>query len=214
MNDRPGAVLFDVSVPVTARSAAWPGDVPFSCDWTLRLENGASVNLSALTTSPHVGTHVDAFLHYLPGGKGIGEEPLDLFHGPCRVVDVPGDVDLVMPEHLRDVDLGRDERVLLRTRRRVDPDEFPDRFAALAPETARLCAEAGMKLLGLDTPSFDPFDSKTLDAHGILGRAGIANVENLDLTGVPAGKYELWALPLRWPGIDASPVRAVLRDGH
>lgn len=207
-----GKILYDVSQPVTPATAAFPGDTPFSCDWTLRLERGASVNLTRITTSPHVGTHVDAFLHYLPDGAGIGEEPLDLFHGPSEVVHVPPGLDLVEPRHLAHVDLERAERVLIRSRAVVDPAEFPARFAALAPETARLLAEARVRLVGVDVPSVDPADSKALEAHRALGRAGIANVENLDLSAVPAGRYELLALPLRWPGLDASPVRAVLRE--
>lgn len=203
--------LIDISRPVTPQTATWPGDTPFSCGWTLKLERGDSVNLSRIETSPHVGTHIDAFLHYLDGAAGIGDEPIDLFWGRAVVVEVPEGTDLVQPDHLRGVDLERAERVLLRTQRHVDPTEFPREFTALAPETARRMVEAGVRLVGLDSPSVDPFDSKTLDAHRILGRGGAANIENLDLTGVAPGTYELAALPLRWPGLDASPVRAVLR---
>ena len=65
--------------------------------------------------------------------------------------------------------------------------------------------------MGMDTPSVDPFDSKTLDAHHALFRGGVAILEGLVLDGVPEGIYELIALPLRLAGLDASPVRAVLR---
>jgi arylformamidase len=69
-----------------------------------------------------------------------------------------------------------------------------------------------VKLVGLDTPSMDPFDSKTMDAHHALLGAGVAILENLSLAHVEPAEYELIALPLRWPGLDASPVRAVLRE--
>jgi arylformamidase len=72
--------------------------------------------------------------------------------------------------------------------------------------------EAGVKLIGIDTASVDPFDSKDLKAHGELHQFGIRNLESLDLRHVPDGDYDLIALPLKLVGFDASPVRAILRE--
>ncbi len=69
----------------------------------------------------------------------------------------------------------------------------------------------GVVLIGIDTPSVDPFDSKTLDAHRALLKYGIVNVEGLILEHVPDGVYEFIGLPLKLVGFDASPIRAVLR---
>ena len=99
----------------------------------------------------------------------------------------------------------------MKTRRAVDPDVFPEEFAHLAPEAARALAAAGVELFGIDTPSVDHRDSKTLDAHKALAAGGVAILENLDLGPAAAGPYELMAFPLRFEGADASPVRAVLR---
>jgi arylformamidase len=83
---------------------------------------------------------------------------------------------------------------------------------ALSPEAAERLAEHGVQLVGLDSPSMDPFTSKTLDAHKALWRGQVAILEGLDLDRVPEGEYELIALPLRLAGAGASPVRAVLRE--
>jgi len=201
-------MLYDISRPIEPQSAVFPGDTPFSAQWPLRLEKGHSVNLSTITMSPHVGTHADSFLHYDPHGAPIDEVPLERFLGPCRVVEVLGDVTL---EALRGIDLAREERLLFRTARRIDHRVWEDDFPTVAPEAAKALADAGVKLVGIDQPSVDKSDSKDLPSHNALGRGKVVNLENLDLTGVPEGRYELIALPLKIRGGDGSPVRAVLR---
>jgi arylformamidase len=69
----------------------------------------------------------------------------------------------------------------------------------------------GVKLIGVDTPSVDPFDSHDLPSHRAFLRCDMAILEGLVLKDVPDGLYELIALPLRLVGFDASPVRAVLQ---
>lgn len=201
-------MLYDISRPIEPESAVFPGDTPFSSTWNLRLEKGHSVNLSTLTMSTHVGTHVDSFYHYDPHGAPIDQIPLERFLGPCRVVEVAGDVTLAA---LDGIDLEREERLLFRTVPRVDHRVWEDRFPTLAPDAATALARAGVKLVGIDQPSVDKSDSKDLPAHHALGKGKVVNLENLDLTGVPVGGYELLALPLKLKGLDASPVRAVLR---
>lgn len=205
-------MLWDVSPLVGPGFPVWPGDTPFSTRLTWALAEGASVNLSALTTTPHLGSHADAPFHTEPGGATVADLPLEPFLGPCRVVEV-GDVGLVEPHHLGGLDPADPPRLLLKTGsgRLVAGEPFPERFTALSPDLARHLAAAGTLLVGLDTPSVDPFDSKTLEAHHALAAGGVVNLEGLALAGVPPGLYELIALPLRIAGLDASPVRAVLR---
>jgi len=203
-------VLLDISVPVSEKTAHFPGDTPFSCDWPLRFDRGDNLSLSAVRSSPHVGTHVDAPLHYDPRSKiGVADLPLDAFEGPCRVVRVRAP--MVEPRHLDGLDLEREERLLFRTADTLDPTRWNPDFTALSVEAADLLAAAGVRLVGMDTPSVDPADSKTLEAHKALGRGSVVNLENLDLTRVPEGRYLIRAFPARWEGLDAAPVRAVLR---
>ncbi len=68
----------------------------------------------------------------------------------------------------------------------------------------------GVKLLGLDLPSMDEIDSKSLQNHHALARAGVAIVESLDLSQVAPGIYNLAALPLKIAGGDGAPMRAML----
>jgi arylformamidase len=203
-------MLYDISPPVDAGIPVWPGDTPFACALAWQIAAGASVNVSAITTTPHLGAHADAPFHTEPGGRRIGELPLAPFLGPCRVVAVPP-APLIEPEHLAGVELGDPPRLLLKTGSVRDRVSFPEEFSALSPRLARRLVDNRVLLVGLDTPSIDPFTSKTLEAHHILFQNGVANLEGLILEDVPEGLYELIALPLRLMSADASPVRAVLR---
>jgi arylformamidase len=204
-------MLYDLSPTIRPGFPVWPGDTAFESRLTWSIAQGASVNLSAVTTTPHLGSHADAPFHTEERGEGISGMPLDRYLGLCRVVKVPPQP-LIEPRHLEGVDLASPPRLLFKSESVRDRNRsFPERFTALALETASLLAERGVLLVGMDTPSVDPFDSKTLDAHHALFRGGIAILEGLVLDGVPEGIYELIALPLRIEGLDASPVRAVLR---
>jgi arylformamidase len=202
----------DISQPFSSRTAVWPGDTPVELSWPLRQDRGDAVTVATLTTSVHAGTHADGFLHVVRDGETAAQMPLDAYIGRCAVVDARGR-DVVSEDDVAGLDLRRAERVLFRTRERVDETEFPDVFAHLAPGLARLLAAHGVRLVGTDAPSVDPVDSKTLDAHHALAQGRVAILENLLLVDVPPGEYTLVALPLRLTEADSSPVRAVLLEG-
>lgn len=205
-------MLYDITRPLTLRTAVFPGDTPVSITPVAEIARGASVNVTAITCSAHAGTHVDAPLHYSADGVGIDRVPLDVLIGRCLVatIDGPGDVSAAALQ----VRLGeaRPERLLLHTRAGAVPDDVWDAtFPAIEPAAAEWLCAVGVRLIGVDAPSVDPADSKLLPAHKAFLRGGVTIVENLQLSGVPDGDYELLALPLRIVGNDAAPARVVLR---
>lgn len=208
-------MIYDLSPVVGPDSPVWPGDTPFTSRLTWSMADGAAVNVSAFTTTPHLGSHADAPFHTERRGEAIGSLPLEPFLGPCRVVKVPS-VPEVEPRHLGEVLEGEGPlsppRLLLRTDSVLDRRSFPERFTVLSPRLAARLAERQALLVGVDTPSVDPLDSKDLEAHHALLGRGVAILEGLVLDGVPPGTYELIAPPLKLAGLDASPVRAVLRS--
>ncbi len=205
------ATLWDISPPIAADSPLFPGDTAYSQQWTARIGPGCPVNLSAITMSPHIGAHADAPLHYGAGAPPIGAVPLEPYLGPCRVIHAIDCGPLVRLEHLLHAVEGIPPRVLVRTCAKA-PTAWSPRFASFAPETIAWLASLGITLVGIDSQSVDPADSKTLDAHQLLLRHDLRVLENLVLDDVPAGDYELIALPLKLATADASPVRAVLRS--
>ena len=203
--------LYDITPPVTPRLGVWPGDTPPTREVLLDQARGDTVTLSTLHATVHLGAHADAPTHYALDGQDIAARPLDLYLGECEVIRV---------EAARGTRMGpevlppgpRAPRVLFATGTFPDPTRWNTDFAALSRELVDTLAAAGVRLVGVDTPSVDLFDSKDLEAHLAIHRHDMAILEGLVLDGVPAGRYELIALPLRLAGRDASPVRAILRD--
>jgi arylformamidase len=204
--------LWDISPPVNASTPVFPGDTAYAQQWVARIEPGCPVNVSAITLSPHVGAHADAPLHYDPSGAAIGAVELAPFLGPCRVIHAIGCGPLVRPEHLAHALDQLPPRVLVRVYEHMPQDHFDNALPAFAPETVSLLADRGVKLIGIDSASIDPADSKALDSHQVIRQRGLRVLENLLLDDVPEGDYELIALPLKLTTADASPVRAVLRS--
>ncbi|WP_310565201.1 cyclase family protein [Hydrogenophaga sp.] len=232
--------LWDISPPIHAASPVFPGDTAYNQQWVASISPGCPVNVSAITLSPHVGAHADAPLHYDPQGAAIGAVELQAFIGPCRVIHAIGCGPLVRPEHLAhalgDSPPGRSQgesapagdsdprsggawglnplppRVLVRVYECMPQDRFDTALPAFAPETVALLADRGVVLIGIDSASIDPAESKALESHQTIRRRGLRVLENLLLDDVPEGDYELIALPLKLTTADASPVRAVLRE--
>jgi arylformamidase len=204
--------LWDISPPVHAASPVFPGDTPFSSTWVARITPGCPVNVSTLTLSPHTGAHADAPLHYDDTGAAIGLLDLAPYLGRCRVIHAIACGPLVRWQHLEHALADLPERVLVRTYRQAPIDRFDAALAAYAPDTVERLANCGVRLIGIDTASIDPADSKSLDSHQVIRRRGLRVLENLLLDDVPEGDYELIALPLKLTTADASPVRAVLRE--
>lgn len=207
-----GRRIRDISPPVHPGSPVFPGDTPFTQEWRWTLGADSPVNVASIRLSAHTGAHADGPLHYDPLGAPIGTIALEPYLGPCRVIDLRGCGPLILPADIAPSLHGTPPRVLLRTAGQAPASTWSDAFAAIAPASIDLLAAHGVLLVGLDTPSLDPAASRTLDSHQAVRRHGMAVLECLVLDDVPAGDYELIALPLRWVTADASPVRAVLRD--
>jgi len=205
------ARLIDISPAVTEDLAVWPGDIPYRRDTSSSLDAGDHLELSSIRTTVHLGAHADAPSHYVKGGQGIGERSLDYYYGPCQVLQVRTDPgQRILPGDLSGA--IQVPRLLLKTGSYPDPDQFQESFTSLSPELVDHAHDAGVILIGINTPSVDPFSDKALQSHQALARHDMANLEGLVLDAVEPGRYTLIALPLRIPDADASPVRAVLLE--
>lgn len=192
----------DISMALAPGAPEWPGDTPYSCRWTQSLARGDTVNLSAITTSPHVGTHADAPLHVHDGWPASDDLPIDAFAGPAVVCSFER-VDALPHAPL--------ERLLLRTGCSTAGGAFPPDWPVLSVRQVEALMARGLRLLGVDAPSVDARHSTGLEVHHALFSGGAYNLENLDLRDVPDGAYDLVALPIKVVGLDAAPVRAILR---
>jgi arylformamidase len=194
--------IYDVSVPIRPGMVTYPGDPQVYMERVVSIEHGDGANLTRLDFGVHTGTHVDAPLHFIDEGAGADALPLEVFLGPCQVVDAT-EVDEIGPD---DVPTGV-ERVLFKTRNSElwGRDAFDESFVRIGLEGAQRLVEEGVRLVGVDYLSVgEPATHETL-----LG-AGIAAIEGLDLRGIEPGPYQLACLPLRIVDSDGAPTRAVL----
>ncbi|MEP6829957.1 MAG: arylformamidase [Rhizomicrobium sp.] len=203
--------LWDISQPLRPALPVWPGDTAFAIrpHWTYG--GGSPVNVASIELSTHSGAHADAPLHYDPAGLSIEAVSLEPYLGPCRVVDARGSGDVIGAELVNAHWSPGVTRMLFRTFDHFPMDRWPENFTAVSAAAIWALCDHGVVLVGLDSPSLDPETSKTMDAHLAVPR-DMRILEGLVLDHVPPGDYELIALPLPLAGLDASPVRAVLRE--
>ena len=201
-------MIYDISPLLGEDTPVWPGDVPLTRHWQCQLEKGDNIDLSSLQTTVHVGAHADAPSHFSSGGQTIDEVDLLPYIGPCQVIEITGKV-MIGPDDFHRCHVNSCSRLLIKTGS-FSKENFTS-FSAINIEGMAYLGELGIVLLGIDTPSVDPFESKSLCAHKEMLRHGIRNLEGLDLSLIEPGVYELIALPLPLKGFDASPVRAILR---
>ena len=210
--------IWDISRTLSKGFAEWPGDEPFHYRLTREITKGQNVNLGAITMSVHNGTHADARFHFDREGESIDKAPLNIYLGRATVVDLAQaflrskEKHLIITEDLKPYaeDIAATSRLLVKTCRWSDSTIFPNQIPVIAADVPAWLQKNGVKLLGLDLPSMDEIDSKSLQNHHALARAGIAIVESLDLSEVSPGIYNLASLPVKIAGGDGAPVRAIL----
>jgi arylformamidase len=210
----PEGAWIDVSVPLTTGMVHWPGDPVPSFERISEMALGGDADVTLCRMTAHTGTHMDAPGHFLPGGSGIDEFPLDVGMGRARVISIPPHVRGIGQAQLAGFSFRKGERVLFKTKNsqsRWDNQEFQPEFAALNASGARLLADAGVALVGIDYLSIGLYEADGIETHRILLRAGIWIVEGLNLAAIEEGEYDMVCLPLRIGGADGSPARVALR---
>jgi arylformamidase len=205
--------FIDVSIPLRNGMVHWPGDAPFSRLQTLHIANGDACNLSQISTSAHIGTHMDAPRHFLADGKGIETMPITATIGPARVIEIQ-DPDRIPIHELEPHHLAKGERVLFKTRNSSHhwkTHDFQEQFVYIPKDTAHYLAKCEVQTVGVDYLSVGGYKIDSAETHRALLSAGIWIIEGLNLEQVEPGNYELICLPLKIVGSDGAPARAVLR---
>jgi arylformamidase len=203
--------IIDISQVIRPGIPVWPGDQKYLHRWTMCMKEGDSCNVSAVTMTAHLGAHVDAPLHCNEDGLDVAAISLRPYIGPARVISVAPQKEIAAGD-LKDKAWEGVERVLFKTRASSEPEgRFERDYVSISEDAAEFLGEKGVLLVGTDAPSVDAFRSATMKIHKILLNRGVAILEGIRLNHVAPGDYELISLPLRFAGLDGSPVRAILR---
>tara|TARA_R110002072_G_scaffold288917_2_gene455643 strand:- start:23211 stop:23849 length:639 start_codon:yes stop_codon:yes gene_type:complete len=204
-------IIHDISPVISESIAVFPGDTPYSMKTNMDFSQGHHLKLGEIHGSVHLGAHTDAPNHYHKDGVGIHERDLSLYFGDCQVIEVSLDKKKrIYPE-----DFSQEissPRVLFKTNSYPNPNSWSDDFNSLSPELIKFLKSKNVVLVGIDTPSVDPSDSKGLESHTEIYHSDMAILEGIVLTDIEEGNYTLSAFPLKLKNADASPVRAVLME--
>ena len=210
--------IYDITVPISNELPTWPDDPSVQLTVWRSLSLGDSANVSMLNFGAHTGTHVDAPAHFIEGAAKIESLPLDVLIGQAQVVEVPTDLFVIDEEFVLAHCAPDTKRIVFKTRNSAfwnEPIlEFHTDFTYLDLKAAERLVELGVKLVGIDYLSIEKYDSSKHETHLALLSHGVVILEGLNLTDIPAGKYELICLPLRLRNSkgDGAPARVVLRQ--
>lgn len=146
--------LIDISVGISSDLPVWPGDSEIVLERTASMESGDPANVSRLASGVHVGTHVDAPLHFVRGGAAVEELPLDALVGPAHVIHLP-DAELIDAAALRAAPIPEGaERLLFKTKNgrlwSSEVEGFQRDFVAVEESGARWLVERNVRLVGVD----------------------------------------------------------------
>jgi arylformamidase len=209
--DRPPEWI-DITRTLSNGMIHWPGDPPFRWQRVEDITGPGTANLSEISTGVHIGTHIDAPLHFIEGGADIVEVPISVLCGMAMVVDVQAERDIVI-EDIESAGIRPGDRVLFRTLNRLlwEKGEFDEGFHAISGDAAMWLVDHGVKVVGVDYLSVDAYHNESKPAHYALLGNGVIVIEGLDLADVEHGRYEMVALPLKIAGSEASPARVIIR---
>ncbi len=209
--------IIDITAPVSPESVMWPGDEPPSKEFTSHTDRGDPSTVSRWELSAHTGTHVDARMHFIPGGWTMEALELSRCVGPCRVVDLTHLEGHVGRADLEAAEVAGTTRLLLKTRNSelglLGREGFVEDYVAISLEAAEYLVEIGVEMVGVDYLSVEPFEDKEFNTHHTLLGADVVIFEGLMLAAAEQGGYFLACLPLKLVGSDGSPVRAILIRG-
>jgi arylformamidase len=201
----------DVSVPIYTGMVHFPGNPSIEIDTISHVERGDLCTISQLKMGSHTGTHIDAPIHFLPGGSGAEEVPLENLMGPARVIEIK-DPHVVKAEELRVHNLGVRERLIFKT----SNSERCWKTSQFVPDYVSIAEDAASYLASLNTlvAAIDYLSAGSPETHRTLLGAGVVIVEGLNLTGISQGRYELLCLPLKILGGDGAPARVLLKPSE
>jgi arylformamidase len=203
----------DISVPVFSGMVHWPDNPPVQIERVLDMGRGDVATVSKLSMGVHTGTHMDAPVHFLPGGQGIDAAPLDALIGLARVIEISDPVSITA-EELSACHIQPGERILFKTRNSArcwQADDFVTDFVYISQAAARYLAAQRAQVVGVDYLSVGGYFQDGPETHQVLLAAGIWIIEGLNLAAVQPGTYEMICLPLKIVGSDGAPARVVLR---
>ena len=203
----------DISATISDGMVRWPTDPAVHIYKAETIgEHGAVANVTAITTTAHVGTHIDAPLHFLKDGKDVSAIDLNILVGPAKVFHIDNQEAITYAD-IRDLGIEPGDRVLFRTRNSEtdwEREPFKEDYVYLATDAAKYLAEKRIRCIGIDYLSLGDKENDP-EVHLLILSVPIIIIEGLKLGNVAAGEYDMVCLPLKIKDSDGGPSRVILR---
>ena len=229
------AELIDLTYPLSPDSLYWPTGSRFEhqqLDWGMS-EGGYWYASAAFSSPEHLGTHLDAPIHFGENGWANADIPIERLFAHGVVIDITSksnasadatlSVDDIEAWEQRNDTLQEGSIVIVRTGwasgwpdwetyygSSTPTDVATLHFPGISPEAAQALVNRGIFGVGIDTASIDPGNSSTFEAHQILAAANVFNLENLtNVDGLPEAGFDIIALPMKIKDGTGGPARVV-----
>ena len=211
------SIIQDLSHRIRLGTKGFPGCAQI-LGWPMRGIEWSNYNMLHISTDLHTGTHLDAMLHCVAGGKDAAALPLEHCVGQAFIVDLQHKGvknALFTSDDFRPHadEIKRHGKLLVKTgwAQHWGTPAYHDGFPGFSPDGARfLVEELGIHLIGVEQASVHPVEH--LEVHRIFFNREVVIVEGLaNLTSVPTSLVEFFAVPLNFEGADGSLVRAFCR---
>ena len=203
----------DITLPVFSGSTVWPGDPEVKIEKMLQIKKGDICNTRHISAPVHLGTHVDAPLHFIDDGEGVDSLPISSLVGRARVIEIKNENEITVEEIAKE-EIQKDDIVLFKT---INSDsylhkqEFNEDYVYLSTGAAEYLVSLGISSVGIDYYSIAGINSNIVECHRILLNAAVTIIEGLDLSAVGPGLYDFVCLPIKIVGSDGAPARAIIR---
>jgi kynurenine formamidase/ribulose-5-phosphate 4-epimerase/fuculose-1-phosphate aldolase len=212
----PGAGrIIDLSLPLSEKTPFYPTDPPYRQSWHVTFQD-TGMNVSRMEFGPHLGTHVDAPLHFIDRGMDIASMAPDRFFGEAVAIDIPkGEGENISSDDFSDADIRPGDIVLFRTgweKRAGSQEFFKGEWPGFTLDAIEALIAKRVKAIGGDTPSADSPKAIGLGApaHKRAFAAGLPIFEALINFGEVVGRrFFFIGLPLKLENVEASPVRSI-----
>lgn len=205
-----GRKVYDVTFNIKNGMTVWPGDAGVTVGRSLSIKEGEVANVSRMELGVHAGTHMDAPLHFIDGGKDMASLDINRFFGKALVVC--SDSEEIGEEVFEGHDLKGFKAVFFKTRSSGRDENTPawDVYPAINEACARYMINRGILTVGIDYMSIELSRDNRFPVHRLLLGNEVAIVESLCLKDIEPGEYDYICLPMKIAGADGSPARVLL----
>lgn len=205
--------VYDVTMGLCAESVVYPGDPSLVVEPISTIGKGCCFQLSKISMSNHLGTHIDFPAHVIEGEKTSDDYDLAYLSGPGQVISVDDNINVISKAFVQELEVQEGEIIFFKTANQHISKKGPisKNYVSILPEAAECLVKKGVKIVGIDYISVDSIDAALLPTHNALLKEGVLIVENLELKGVPDGHYDIQIAPLKISGMDGLPARVMLK---